>query len=117
MANAEFLPEVHNLVPEARRGKVRDFGEMQTIIPNSLVEAEINLLNDYFRVQVTIAEGARHKAREMMQGLARRTMWGEFEDSHQKLLAVIDVAVRGETTRFSDVSPYTLSAQKIVKKK
>src|SRR3972149_7964621 len=98
MPSPEYLAEFHNLVPEARRGKVRNFGEMQTIIPNSLVEAEINLLQDYFRVQVTIAERARHKAREMMQGLAKRGSWDDFEDTHRKLLAVIDIAVRGETT-------------------
>lgn len=115
MASHELLAEVHGLVPNERKGKVRNFGEMMGILPNSLVESEINRLQDYFLVQVAFADGSRNKAREMMRGLAKRTGWDEFEDTHKKLLAVIDVAVRGETRQFTEIAS-SLSEGRVVKK-
>jgi len=94
-------------IPEERQGKVHDLGEMKGFFPDSLGEGEINFLKRYFRVQLNIQKGKRKSAKKMMDGLAKRTGWNEFEEQNKELLAMIDIAVRGETRQF-DTSGYPM---------
>ncbi len=102
-------------IPEERQGKVHDFGEMKGFFPDSLGEGEINFLRRYFRVQLNIQKGKRKSATKEMLGLAKRTGWNEFEEQNKELLAKVDIAVRGVTTRFNG-GGYSMSAKKEAKK-
>jgi len=95
----EKLEEAVSLIPKERIGAVRSFGEMQAILPNSLRESEINFLEVYFRLQKRIVEGRMIKARTISDGLRKKTGWSEFEENHEDLLTIIDMAVRGNTNR------------------
>lgn len=108
----EIFNEFESLVPEARQGKVRDFGEMKGFLSNSLVPGEEKLLKEYFRVQVTLQGGARRKAREMMRGLVQKSGWDELDNERRDLLATVDVAVRGETRQYDKSSPYSMRAKR-----
>jgi hypothetical protein len=94
-------------IPEERHGKVHGFGEMEGFFPDSLGEGEMNFLKEYFRVQIKIQKGRRKRAKEKMDGLADKTGWNEFEEQNKELLAMIDIAVRGETRQF-DTSGYPM---------
>ena len=103
-------------IPEGRHGKVHGFGEMRGFFPDSLGEGEMNFLKEYFRVQIKIQEGKRKRAKEKMDGLAKRTGWNEFEEQNKELLAMIDIAVRGETRQF-DTSGYPMGFKREPKRK
>ena len=97
-------------IPEDRKGKVKDFGEMKHFLQNQLHGGELNLLKSYFSVQIQArgknegSEGRRKKAREMYRGLKEKQGWEEFADKRISLLVLVDIAVRGETRQFEE--PY-----------
>lgn len=112
----ESLREILPSIPGERHGKVHDFGEMKGFFPNSLREGEMNFLKQYFGVQLEIQKGKRKGATEKMRGLANKTGWNEFEEQNKELLAMIDIAVRGETRRFNERG-YSMSAKREARKK
>jgi hypothetical protein len=103
-------------IPKERQGKVHDFGEMKGFFPNSLRERDMNFLKEYFGVQIKVQEKKRTRAREKMHGLVKRRGWNEFEEEKRELLAMIDIAVRGETRQF-DTSGYPMGLKREPKRK
>lgn len=103
-------------IPEERHGKVHDFGEMKGFFPDSLGGREMNFLKQYFGVQIKIQKGKRKNATEKMRGLANKMGWNEFEEEKRELLAMIDIAVRGETRQF-DTSGYPMGLKREPKRK
>ena len=112
----ESSGEIPFSIPKERHGKVHDFGEMRGFFPNSLREGEINFLKRYFRVQLNIQKGKRKSATKEMLGLAKRTGWNEFEEQNKELLAMVDIAVRGETRQF-DTLGYPMGLKREPKRK
>lgn len=80
-----------------RIGRVCDFGEMKGFLPDGLSKSTLNFLKTYFRAQQRIEEGRTKKAREILNGLDKKTGWEEFENQNKELLMTVDVAVRGDT--------------------
>lgn len=113
----EVYNEFLSFVPEGRRGKVKDFGEMKSLLPNSLSNAQIKLLKAYFHVQVTSRGGARNKAIEMMRGLVNKSGWKELERERRDLLALVDIGARGETRQFEQTGVYSMKAPREPKRK
>jgi hypothetical protein len=99
MIEKDRIVDVYLRVPEGRRGHVHDFGEMRSFLPSDLHEGVLNLLKDYFRVQLEYEKKHSVSALEMRQGLLRRTGWKEFEAENEVLLATVDIAVRGVSSR------------------
>lgn len=112
----ESSGEIPFSIPKERHGKVHDFGEMRGFFPNSLREGKINFLKRYFRVQLNIQKGKRKSATKEMLGLAKRTGWNEFEEQNKELLAMVDIAVRGETRQF-DTLGYPMGLKREPKRK
>lgn len=94
----EHLGQTNNSV-EKRKGQIRSWSDLKSYIPQDVKPEHINFLQTYFRVQLKISEGRREKAKEIMNGLAKKTGFVEFERQNPQLFAAIDVVVRGSTNR------------------
>lgn len=88
-----------NNVVEKRKGQVKSWSELKSYIPQEIKPEHMNFLETYFRVQLRIADGRREKAKEIMNGLAKKTGFYVFELNNERLFAAIDVVVRGSTNR------------------
>lgn len=97
-----------SMIPEDRKGKVKDFSEMKSFLPNSLREGELNFIKSYFRVQLRVSEGRRKKATEMYRGLEKKTGWEDFAKDRVDLLVLVDLAARGETKEFYEPVFYSV---------
>lgn len=85
--------------PEGRIGKVRDWGEMKSFLPNSLKEGEMNLVHGYFKAQLKIAEGNVKKADKIFDALDKINGFQRLENEREDVFINIDIAVRGSTNR------------------
>ena len=87
------------ILPDERRGKVKDWGEMSYYLPKDLSDRDQGLLRGYFRAQILIVKGRRIRASRLLRGLDKLAGFTEFEDDNEELLKKVDIAVRGETYR------------------
>jgi len=88
-------------VPGPRLGKVHDWGEMSSILDSHLRPENKKYLRVYFRTQCLLAENKKIKAQKLFGRLSKFTEFDKFEEdpANQRILSLIDLAVRGETRR------------------
>lgn len=96
--NENLVGNTNNVV-EKRKGQVRSWSELKSYLPEAVKPEHLNFLETYCRVQLRIAEGRREKAKEIMNGLAKKTAFYVFEKNNEPLFAAIDIVIRGETGR------------------
>lgn len=98
MSEEHLLGQTNNSV-EKRKGQVKSWSDLKFYIPEDVKPEQVNFLKTYFRVQLRISEGRREKAKEIMNGLAKKTGFLDFERKNSQLFAAIDIVVRGSTNR------------------
>lgn len=75
------------------------WSELTRYIPEELLRESGKLLHSYFRVQLRIVAGKKIKARRLLAGLDKDYRFRQLEERHENILAAIDLAVRGKSTR------------------
>ena len=85
------------LLPEARIGKVTDWGEMKTYLPKDIDPQRKKLLRAYFGGQLLSLRGKKVKAHRRRKVLKRLPDYIDFEDNNRELLILVDRAVKGIT--------------------
>ncbi|OGM04465.1 hypothetical protein A2129_01445 [Candidatus Woesebacteria bacterium GWC1_42_13] len=88
--NGESIQEVKTLL-------VSSWAEIAAHLPADFNRHHVGFARDYFRVQLRLAKGQKKRAREIFRGLEKRNGYNEFETTNKRLLAAIDLAVRGST--------------------
>ena len=76
------------------------WADVERELPQTLSEKQIGWLKIYFEVQCEIARNNLGKATEIAKELYSFGGVDEFEERHEGYFAAIDVAGRGETTRY-----------------
>ena len=90
----------NGVIPPERKGKVRDWGEMEGYFnPLKIDPSCVRFLRCYFRSQLLIIEGKPVKAKRLLNRLDKWTGFADFEEMNQKLLSIVDLGVRGKTIR------------------
>ena len=102
--NTGLSTNPNSSLPEDRVGKVRDFGEMKTYLPDDLREGTLNLLDEYFKATRLIQKGKKTKARKKLKGLENRKLgkdrdFKKFEVENRDLLSRIQKAVLGRSSQ------------------
>ena len=93
----EMITSNDTLLPEAKVGKVTDWGEMKTYLPKDVGPRQKKLLRAYFGGQLLISRGKKVKARRRFKVLKRIPDYIDFEDNNRELLILVDRAVKGKT--------------------
>lgn len=78
---------------------VGNLSEISARIPEEILRKYKNFIFSYFRAQLRIARGQDKRAREILNGLDKKTGFLEFEEKNESLLAAIDISVRGSSNR------------------
>jgi hypothetical protein len=93
----ETMTNNNALLPEAKVGKVSDWGEMKTYLPKDIDPRHKKLLRAYFGGQLLYSRGKKAKARRRFKALKRIPAYIDFEDNNRELLILVDRAVKGQT--------------------
>ena len=95
---------IPRILPKERRGRMKNWSEMSSYLPDELNPHHLKFFRSYFRAQLRIAEGKKKKAGEILEGLVKKPGYNEFEMQNKLLLAVIDIGARGKTNQFVEPS-------------
>lgn len=95
----ELLVKDGRRLEETRRGYAKSWAEIKGHLSEDFNKHHLGFVRDYFRVQLRIAKGQKVRAKEIMNGLVKRTGFEEFEMNNEPILAAVNIAVRGSTNR------------------
>jgi hypothetical protein len=101
MTTAEMNELIHDgksLKDEARL-YAKGLSDISSKIPQDVLRENENFIKTYFRAQLRIAKGQNTRAKEILNGLDKKTGFLKFEEKNEPLLAAIDIAVRKTTNR------------------
>jgi len=84
---------------EENKNKIRSWSSLSFFLPKGRNPHYEKFLRSYFDGQLRIAEDRRVDAKEILDGLAKKTGFEEFEEKNQTILAAIDIVVTGSTNR------------------
>lgn len=86
-----------SVIPTDKVGKIRNWVELQSFLPNDISKKELKFLEAYFRIQLRVANGQMKRANELFGFLGKIKGYNDFENEHIPLLKVVDIAVKGKT--------------------